>query len=166
MSLSSTLDWPIQFCVFLTAATYIVSVITDNVSQVDRLWTFLPAIYTAYYALLPLFPTYQPFLLVPYNPLGSTDYSPRALLMFALVFIWMCRLSYNTQRRGLFNPYVPAPSILITNLTLVRSGKTKTIAGQFFANNYRPGYSKSLISRSSPPFRMFCFCSWDFLPVQ
>ncbi|KIK01250.1 hypothetical protein K443DRAFT_678515 [Laccaria amethystina LaAM-08-1] len=99
-----SLNWPIQFCVFSTAATYIVSIITSNVSQVDRLWTFLPTIYTAYYALLPLFPTHQPFLLFPCNPLGSTDHNPRALLMFALVFLWMCRLSYNTHRRGLFNP--------------------------------------------------------------
>jgi len=101
-----SLDWAIQFCVFSTAANYIVSIITGNVAQVDRVWTFLPTIYTAYYALLPLFPTYQPFLLFPYNPLGSTDYNPRALLMFALVFLWMYRLSYNTYRRGLFNPYV------------------------------------------------------------
>ncbi|KAF5342103.1 hypothetical protein D9611_001596 [Ephemerocybe angulata] len=104
-----SLVWPAQFCAFTIAATFIVSVITGNVSQVDRLWTFLPTIYTAYYAFLPLFPNHQSFFLEPFTPkaLGwsvATQYSPRALLMFGLVFIWMCRLSYNTYRRGLFNP--------------------------------------------------------------
>jgi len=37
-----------------------------------------------------------------YTP-AATTYSPRALLMFALVVTWMCRLSYNTYRRGLFS---------------------------------------------------------------
>jgi len=100
--------WPAQFCVFSTVVTYTLSVITSNVSQVDRVWTFLPTIYTAYYALLPLWPNEQPFILCPYTPkeLGwatARDFSPRAVLMFSLVFIWMCRLSYNTYRRGLFN---------------------------------------------------------------
>lgn len=100
--------WPVQLCIVSTATTYILSVITANVSQVDRLWTFLPTIYTAYFALLPLWPNEQPFFLCPYSPkdLGwtvATDFSPRALLMFGLVFIWMCRLSYNTYRRGLFS---------------------------------------------------------------
>ncbi|OBZ72701.1 hypothetical protein A0H81_07519 [Grifola frondosa] len=59
------------------------------VTFLDRLWTFLPTIYTAYYALLPLWPL--------------ESFSPRALLMLGLVSFWMCRLSYNTWRRGLFN---------------------------------------------------------------
>ena len=64
--------------------------------QVDRVWTFLPTIYSAYFALLPLWPKYtQPFLLCPYVPeelsLAATEYSPRALLMFALTVLWMFR---------------------------------------------------------------------------
>jgi steroid 5-alpha reductase family enzyme len=95
-SLLPAYRWPAQFCLFSTAATYILSVITSNVSQVDRLWTLLPTIYTAYYALLPIWPNQQPFLLCPYSPkdLGwtvATEFSPRALLMFGLVFLWMCR---------------------------------------------------------------------------
>lgn len=119
------LDWPAQFCLLLTVVTWLLSIVTSNVSQVDRLWTFLPTIYTAYYALLPLWPNAQSYPFVPYAPkeLGWTtvkDYSPRALLMFGLIIIWMCRLvfshislfplsdnvsrlSYNTHRRGLFN---------------------------------------------------------------
>lgn len=89
--------WPVQFCAFTTATTYVFSLITSNVSQVDRLWTFLPTIYTAYYALLPLWPNEQPrFPLAPHTPkeFGWTtakDFSPRALLMFGLVIVWMCR---------------------------------------------------------------------------
>ncbi|KAK0223070.1 hypothetical protein IW262DRAFT_1364276 [Armillaria fumosa] len=100
--------WPLQFCAFVTAATYVASIVTTNVSQVDRLWTFLPVIYSAYFALLPLWPkSIQPFSLCPYVPdelvAFARDYSPRALLMVALELIWMYRLSYNTYRRGLFN---------------------------------------------------------------
>ncbi|KAJ7086037.1 hypothetical protein B0H15DRAFT_353673 [Mycena belliarum] len=100
-------QWPVQFCIFSTAATYVASIITSNVSQVDRLWTFLPTIYTAYFALLPLWPQEQPFYLVPYTPaaLGITAgaYSPRALMLLSLIVTWMFRLSYNTYRRGLFS---------------------------------------------------------------
>lgn len=91
------LDWPAQFCLLLTLVTWVLSLVTSNVSQVDRLWTFLPTIYTAYYALLPLWPNTQSYLFVPYAPkdlgwVAVKDYSPRALLMFTLIFIWMCRL--------------------------------------------------------------------------
>ncbi|KAJ7671673.1 hypothetical protein DFH06DRAFT_1293599 [Mycena polygramma] len=100
-------EWPAQFCLFSTIATYVVSIITSNVSQVDRLWTFLPTIYTAYFALLPLWPQEQPFYLAPYTPasLGIAPgvYNPRALMMLSLIITWMFRLSYNTYRRGLFN---------------------------------------------------------------
>ncbi|GLB40528.1 putative integral membrane protein [Lyophyllum shimeji] len=106
-SISPVYQWPVKFCAATTLVVWILSVLTSNVSQVDRLWTFLPTIYTAYYALLPLWPQEPLFPLCPYTPrdLGWTivrDFSPRALLMFGLVFIWMCRLSYNTHRRGLF----------------------------------------------------------------
>lgn len=119
------LDWPAQFCLLITVVTWVASLITSNVSQVDRLWTILPAIYAAYFALLPLWPNTQPYPLFPYAPrdLGWAtvkDFSPRALLMFGLIVIWMWRLvlshmllyplsdnmfrlSYNTYRRGLFS---------------------------------------------------------------
>ncbi|KAK0204655.1 hypothetical protein DFS33DRAFT_1321850 [Desarmillaria ectypa] len=100
--------WPLQFCAFVTTATYVASIVTANVSQVDRLWTFLPVVYSAYFALLPLWPkSVQPFPLCPYVPdelvAFASDYSPRAILMVVLEAIWMYRLSYNTYRRGLFN---------------------------------------------------------------
>ncbi|OAX40199.1 DUF1295-domain-containing protein [Rhizopogon vinicolor AM-OR11-026] len=100
--------WPVKFCVATTAVTYVLSILTGNVSQVDRVWTFLPTIYTVYYALLPLWPTAAPTFFFPYTPdtlpasLQET-YSPRALLIASLVVTWMFRLSYNTWRRGLFS---------------------------------------------------------------
>lgn len=82
--------WPVRFCLGVTVLAYVLSLLTGNVSQVDRLWVVLPAIYSAYYALLPLWPrSFQTFL-IPYTPetidesfVGS--FSPRALLMLALV---------------------------------------------------------------------------------
>ncbi|KAJ6577310.1 DUF1295-domain-containing protein [Mycena capillaripes] len=107
ISIPPAFAWPVQFCIFTTAATYIMSIITTNVSQVDRLWTFLPTIYTAYFALMPLWPQEQPFYLVPYTPasLGIVPgvYNPKALMMLSLIVTWMFRLSYNTYRRGLFD---------------------------------------------------------------
>ncbi|KAH7884552.1 hypothetical protein F5I97DRAFT_1890292 [Phlebopus sp. FC_14] len=100
--------WPVKFCLGMMATTYILSLFTGNVSQVDRAWTFLPTIYTVYYALLPLWPRDPPTFFFPHTPDAvhasvAGSYSPRALLMMALVVIWMGRLTYNTWRRGLFN---------------------------------------------------------------
>ncbi|KAF9466519.1 hypothetical protein BDZ94DRAFT_1319395 [Collybia nuda] len=128
--------WPVQFCTLATITTYVLSLITSNVSQVDRLWTFLPTIYAAYYALLPLLPNEQPFLFLPYTPrdlewAAARDFSPRALLIFSLIVAWMCRLTYNTNRRGLFNiqeedyrwavlrKQLPPWLFQITNLTFI-----------------------------------------------
>lgn len=82
--------WPVKFCVAMTAVTYVLSILTGNVSQVDRVWTFLPTIYTVYYALLPLWPTIPPTFLFPHTldtlPASLKEtYSPRALLMASLV---------------------------------------------------------------------------------
>ncbi|KIK78764.1 hypothetical protein PAXRUDRAFT_834456 [Paxillus rubicundulus Ve08.2h10] len=100
--------WPVKFCLAVTLTTYVLSLLTGNVSQVDRVWTALPTIYTIYYALLPLWPRAPPTFFFPYTPEPvhesvSGTYSPRALLMMVLVITWTCRLSYNTWRRGLFN---------------------------------------------------------------
>ncbi|TFK49556.1 DUF1295-domain-containing protein [Heliocybe sulcata] len=103
-----TFRWPLKFCAYTTLTCYVLSVITGNASQVDRVWTFLPTIYTAYYALLPLWPWSSPLPLYPYVPRDVPrrivmDMSPRALMMLGLQVVWMLRLSYNTWRRGLFN---------------------------------------------------------------
>ena len=85
-----SLQWPVKICMYTTAACYVLSVVTSNVSQVDRIWTFMPTIYTAYFALLPLWPRVSPLPLYPFTPESvdsviATTWNPRALMMFALV---------------------------------------------------------------------------------
>lgn len=88
---NSLLDYPIKLCTATTVTTYILSLITGNVSQVDRVWTIMPTLYTTYWALLPLWPRGSAawgYFLLPYVPEEAAhfarDFSPRALLMLAL----------------------------------------------------------------------------------
>ena len=62
---------------------FLTSEITRNYSQVDKLWSLMPAVYsiTAYFA----FP------------------SPRLLIMSCLVLLWGIRLSWNFARKGGYN---------------------------------------------------------------
>src|SRR5712675_2939606 len=82
--------YPLTLCAIVSVTIYIISIITGNVSQVDRLWTILPTIYTAYWALLPLWPLENTTwgYLLPYVPERASDharqFSPRALLMLGL----------------------------------------------------------------------------------
>lgn len=84
-----TFQWPVKYCLYTTVATYVLSLLSGNVSQVDRVWTFLPVIYTAYYALLPFWPYKAPLPLFPTIP-EDLDRSlqdapnPRTLLMLVL----------------------------------------------------------------------------------
>ncbi|KAG8737684.1 hypothetical protein FRC10_007938 [Ceratobasidium sp. 414] len=51
-----TFSAPVKFCIFNIAWTFLAGEITGNVSQVDRVWTFLPVFYSAYWSLyLPLY---------------------------------------------------------------------------------------------------------------
>lgn len=64
-----------------TLLTFIVSTITDNYSQVDKLWSIMPVPYVwtlAYYA----------------------GFEPRINVMAVLVTLWAIRLTYNFGRRG------------------------------------------------------------------
>ena len=84
------LDYPLKLCLATTLATYTASLITGNVSQVDRIWTVMPTLYIAYWALLPLWPHGSAGwgYLSPFVPDEAAhfarDFSPRALLMFGL----------------------------------------------------------------------------------
>ncbi|KAL4066841.1 hypothetical protein J3A83DRAFT_4098514 [Scleroderma citrinum] len=97
------IDIPAKFCLGVAATTYILSLLTGNVSHIDRLWTVLPTIYTAYFALVPLWPPaatgYVEFEIIQQS---TASFSSRALLMLALVLL-LSRLTYNTWRRGLYN---------------------------------------------------------------
>ena len=120
-------QWPVKFCLYNALVAFVLGAATGNVSQVDRVWTFLPTIYAAYYALLPLWPTKSPLPLYPFlpetaHPDIARNYSPRALLMFGLIvsrsflltpsecclthcvqFIWMsrCVAGYGQIRQSL-----------------------------------------------------------------
>ena len=86
----ATFRWPVRFCITTTAVTYVLSLITGNCSQVDRLWTFLPTIYTAYYAFIPALPVKDGpgFGFLPYVPedleVRLSQWNPRTLVMFVL----------------------------------------------------------------------------------
>ena len=87
--LPPALQWPVHFMAGVTTICYVVSEITGNVSQVDRLWAILPFVYATYFTLLPLWPTSSFLGVFPYLPENaptglSADYSPRALLMLIL----------------------------------------------------------------------------------
>lgn len=62
---------------------FVVSEVTRNYSQVDKLWSLMPVIYSIIAYL--------------YYP------SPRLLIMSCLVIIWGLRLSYNFYRKGGYN---------------------------------------------------------------
>ncbi len=60
---------------------FVVGELTGNNSQVDKLWSIVPAFYVGYVAM-------------------QSDCSPRLSLMFILVLAWAVRLTYNFSRRG------------------------------------------------------------------
>jgi len=62
-------------------ACFVLGEWTGNVSQVDRLWSLLPIVYT--------------WVVAAYG-----DFAPRPLLMATLVTAWGLRLSYNFSRQG------------------------------------------------------------------
>lgn len=69
--------------IIVVLVTFIVSEITRNYSQVDKLWSLLP---------------------VAYGGITTAAFpSPRIFLMVALVAIWGLRLSYNFSRKGGYN---------------------------------------------------------------
>ncbi|MFN8277310.1 MAG: DUF1295 domain-containing protein [Chitinophagales bacterium] len=65
----------------LAMGCFILSEITRNCSQFDKLWSILPIGYTWYFAHV-------------------SNYEPRLVLMAVLATIWGVRLTYNFARRG------------------------------------------------------------------
>jgi len=74
----------IVLMLFVTLVCFIVSEITRNYSQVDKLWSLMPIAYAG--ITLAAFPD-----------------SPRLWLMTILVAVWGLRLSYNFSRKGGYN---------------------------------------------------------------
>jgi steroid 5-alpha reductase family enzyme len=73
----------ITLMLVVATVCFLVSEITRNYSQVDKLWSLMPAAYG--------------WITV------ATVYSPRLILMAILVTIWGLRLSYNFYRKGGYN---------------------------------------------------------------
>lgn len=68
---------------FVALYCFVVGEITSNNSQVDKLWSIVPAFYTGYFAY-------------------ASDWHPRVTLMAALTMVWAIRLTYNFSRRGAY----------------------------------------------------------------
>eukprot|EP00898_Chlorokybus_atmophyticus_P000337 jgi/Chlat1/1303/Chrsp118S08657 len=68
----------------VSVIVYVLSIITGNVSQVDRLWSLLPGFYVVHFTL----PTLLQYL------------EPRLLIMLLLPLLWGARLTYNYARKG------------------------------------------------------------------
>jgi steroid 5-alpha reductase family enzyme len=73
----------IAIMIFSALACFIISEITRNYSQVDKLWSLMPIIYSL--VTLIAFP------------------SPRLLIMFTMITLWGLRLSFNFYRKGGYN---------------------------------------------------------------
>lgn len=74
----------LDLCILLSAAAWLLSVITRDYSWVDRLWSICPAVYCLLVASAVGF--------------GSA----RVNLMTVLVFLWGARLTFNYARKGGF----------------------------------------------------------------
>ena len=77
------LDLSIAIFLILSLITFIISTITNNVSQVDKLWSIIPIIYSWIFALY-------------------SKFDMKLSAMAILVTIWGCRLTYNAYRRGFY----------------------------------------------------------------
>lgn len=73
----------IMIMIFTVLACFLISEITRNYSQVDKLWSLMPVVYCI--VTLIQFPT------------------PRIIIMTSLVGLWGFRLSYNFSRKGGYN---------------------------------------------------------------
>lgn len=74
----------IYICLGVASYCFIVSQLTGNCSQVDKLWSIIPLVYTWYIAVA-----------------GGMD--TRLVLMAVLVTLWGIRLTYNFSRRGAYS---------------------------------------------------------------
>ncbi|XP_049850249.1 uncharacterized protein LOC126322379 [Schistocerca gregaria] len=73
--------------VFLSLTSFVLGEITDNYSQVDRLWSIAPVMYAFNYAVRPMWK-------------GDLQWNKRLIVMFLLVLAWGTRLTFNFARKG------------------------------------------------------------------
>lgn len=82
-------------CVAVSITCWLWAFVTENCSQVDRLWSILPVFYSIIFAKREL------WIILHSHSAKSCD--KRLLVMFALVCTWACRLTYNFARKGGYN---------------------------------------------------------------
>jgi steroid 5-alpha reductase family enzyme len=73
---------PISICAAITAACWVLSLLTKEFSWVDRLWSIVPIVYVAWFA----------------HAAGGGDV--RLNVMAFLVAVWGARLTFNFARKG------------------------------------------------------------------
>ncbi|MFF2821750.1 DUF1295 domain-containing protein [Arthrobacter koreensis] len=80
---------PVLVCLWIflvvTAATWILSLITREYSWTDRIWSIVPVAYVWVFA-------------------AGSDMEPRLVLMAVLVTLWGARLTFNFARKGGYAP--------------------------------------------------------------
>ncbi len=85
VALSPVAAHALQTVIMIAAAAviccFVVAELTGNVSQVDKLWSLLPIVYT--------------WVVASYG-----EFSPRLVVMSLLVTLWGLRLSYNFGKKG------------------------------------------------------------------
>jgi steroid 5-alpha reductase family enzyme len=79
---TDALELALVACALLSVWCWFASIVTGNYSQVDRLWSILPVLYTFRFAVHG----------------GFAD--PRLSIMTTLVLLWDTRLTYNFARKG------------------------------------------------------------------
>ncbi|KAI9027704.1 hypothetical protein DFJ74DRAFT_660200 [Hyaloraphidium curvatum] len=116
-------------CLFLMAECFVVAIITDDYSQVDRQWSIVPFVYAWHFALHanPMLLTALSELRVP--PAADLT-NPRVVLIAVLTTLWGLRLTFNFWRKGGYNgeedyrwiemkKLLPKPAFHLLNLTFI-----------------------------------------------
>lgn len=105
---------------FISPVVLILSEINRNYSQVDRIWSILPAIYNTHYAVW-----------AHLNGLPATKLDHA----MAVSIIWSVRLTYNYWRKGgyqigsedyrwnIVKDYIGGPAMFIMNVTFISFGQ-------------------------------------------
>lgn len=106
---------------------FIIGELTQNNSQVDKLWSILPAFYVGYVA-------------------WQSNWEPRLVIMFVLVSAWAARLTFNFWRKGGYH-WIPWRGEEDYRWSVLRQdpilkGKTRWTLFHFF---FICGYQNALI---------------------
>ncbi len=80
----------ILFMALVCIYSLVTTLLTGNYSQVDRIWSIVPILYTAHFVVISM---YQ-------DGISFSQVDSRLLLMLAVVSLWGLRLTYNFIRKG------------------------------------------------------------------